>query len=70
MKYCLLLTLFAISTGLLACKKTYTCVCEGGIIYQKYEKEVKASSESKAKDKCEADNPPPNSPDFIYCNLK
>lgn len=67
------LLFFALCTILsttIACKKTYTCECAGGIAFQQYDKEIKAKDSKKAKETCEADNQPPNTPDVINCWLK
>lgn len=70
-RYTVLMTLIIAGSGIFSgCRETYTCFCAGGLGYQEYEKEVQAQNEKRAKQKCEADNPPPNSPDAIYCELK
>ncbi len=71
MKNSLLLFVFAacLST-MVSCNKEYTCNCAGGISFQQYDKTVKAPNTKKAKEKCEADNQPPNTPDVINCWLQ
>lgn len=52
-----------------ACNKSYKCICAGGVVFEEFEKEVRAPNKEKATEKCEADNQPPTSPDVINCGL-
>jgi|GEM_PF-4868652 len=65
-----IVTLAAGLTTMTSCKKEYVCTCAGGISYQVYEKEVKATNKEKAREKCEGNNMPPNTPDVINCWLE
>lgn len=51
-------------------KKDYTCECTGGISGGTQTKTISARSTSTAEKECEADNPPPQTPDGLYCDLK
>lgn len=53
-----------------ACNKSYKCICAGGVVFEESEKEIRATNKEKAREKCEADNQPPTSPDIINCGLE
>lgn len=53
-----------------SCNKSYNCVCAGGVVFEEFEKEVRAPNKEKAREKCEADNQPPTSPEVINCGLE
>lgn len=64
-----ILTLLLAIIILSSCGKSYTCTCAGGVVFEVTEKEVKARNEKKAREKCEAGNQLPTSPDIVNCWL-
>lgn len=54
-----------------SCKRTYICECTGGFSgnYKTTER-IKAKDREDANAECTKDNPPPLTPDGVYCELK
>lgn len=55
-----------------SCKKTYTCVCRGGLAGWTTETQIAAANRQQAHRQCTKDNPPYNKDmaDGMYCELK